>query len=245
MESRSLRMSSSRSPFAPSQSVMRSRTRRSSPRKFCSTSRKSVGRSRAICTNCWKRSLSAVSSRQREVAGAHALDCGVDLVAPFAELRDARFGVRLGALAHLSQQIEEREQPRLGAHEAAIGQRGEPGYRFLGGRSEVEMRLVGIGRIELAQPPPLRARPIIEVVNRRPGKCVRPQPLPQREQLVFQRLGQVTLRQRSLVGRDEHPLQEARHQRCVVRAQQPPSGVVRSEMLEGVVVEIHRAIRRM
>ena len=55
-------MSSSNAPLELSRSEMRSRTWRSSDRKFCSTSRKSVRRSRAVCMNCWKRSLSAVSS---------------------------------------------------------------------------------------------------------------------------------------------------------------------------------------
>ena len=101
------------------------------------------------------------------------------------------------------------------------------------------MGLVGIRPVELAQPTLLRVCPIVEIVQRAPGICVRPQTLPQREQIVFQRLGQVALRQRSLVGRNEHPLQETRDQHGVVRAQQPPGGVVRSEMVEGVVVEIH------
>ena len=47
---------------------------------------------------------------QREIAGAHAFDRGVDLVAPLAELGDARLRIRLGALAHLPQQLEQREQ---------------------------------------------------------------------------------------------------------------------------------------
>ena len=88
-------------------------------------------------------------AHQRDVALPHALDLRVDLVAASRELAQARSGVDLAAFVHLPQQLEQREQARLGADKGALGQAGKPRDRFLGGRRQVEVRLVGAGRVEL------------------------------------------------------------------------------------------------
>ena len=142
MASRSPMISSSSAPLAPSHSAMRSRTRRSSPRKLCSTSRKSASSSRASCANCWKRSFSAVSSSSgTSPASTRAISASISS-RRLLQLGDALGRVGLAALAHLLQQLEQRQQARLGADEAALGERAQPGDRLLGGRRQVEVRLV-------------------------------------------------------------------------------------------------------
>ena len=56
--------------------------------------------------------------QQREVAGPHALDLGVDRVPSPMKLRDPRLRVGLGALAHLPEELEQGEETGLGADEA-------------------------------------------------------------------------------------------------------------------------------
>ena len=77
------------------------------------------------------------------------------------------FGVGLAAFAHLAQQLEQRQQARLGADEAAFAQGTQPGQGLLRGRREVEVRLVGPRRVELAQPGLVVRSPVVQVVERR------------------------------------------------------------------------------
>ncbi|MCY1547316.1 hypothetical protein D9M68_833660 [compost metagenome] len=62
MASCSPKISPISSPLLPSQVAMRSRTARSRSRKFCSTSRKSANKLRALAATSRKRSLTRVSS---------------------------------------------------------------------------------------------------------------------------------------------------------------------------------------
>ena len=63
-----------------------------------------------------------------------------------------------------------------------------------------------------------------------------PELLAQREEFVLQCLGEIRLAHHAHVGRDEHPVQEARHQRCMGRGQQTPCGMAVSKGAEGGVV---------
>ena len=92
--------------------------------------------------NCWKRSLSCGVIEQRNIACLRAGDLGIDVIASFLQLRDARLRIAFAALAHLLEQFEQRQQPRLGADETAFGQRAEPRDGFLGGRRQIELRFV-------------------------------------------------------------------------------------------------------
>ena len=154
------------------------------------------------------------------------------------KLRDPRLRVGLGALAHLPEQLEQGEEPRLGADEAPFGERPEPRDGLLGRGGQIEPGLVGVVSVELAEPPPLRGRPVVQIVERGPRKRVRAEALAKREQRVFQPFGQLALREHAFVGGDERAMQEARDERGVVRAQQAPGGMVLPKVVEGVVVEI-------
>ena len=176
---------------------------------------------------------------QRDVAGEHARHLGVDLVALALQLGDAPRGVGFAALAHLLEQREEGEQARLGADELALAQLRQPGERLLGGRGEVELGLVGAGLVVLAQPGLVGRGPVVEVVDRRLGEGVLAAREAQRVELVLQRLGEVRRRHAAHVGGDEDAMQEARHQRRMVGAQQAPGGVVAAQGVEGGEVEGH------
>ncbi len=116
--SRSPMISSSSAPLLPSHSAMRSRTVRSSWRKLCSTSRKSVSSSRASCWNCWKRSRSAVSSSSgMSPASTRAISASI------SSRRCCSSAMRFAGSASLPSLIclsssKQREQARLGADEA-------------------------------------------------------------------------------------------------------------------------------
>ena len=181
---------------------------------------------------------------QREVAGLRALDLGVERGAALSKLRNSHLRVGFRALVHLPQQLEQGPQARLRPDEAAFRERGEPGDCLLGCRGEVELGLVGVLAVELAQPPLLRTRPVVEIVQGGSREHVGTQAFAQGVQLVFQRLGQIALRQHPLVRRDEHSIQKARRQRRVIGAQQPPGGMALAKPIERVVVEIHGATRR-
>jgi hypothetical protein len=188
--------------------------------------------------------LKAVTQRavveHRHVARQHARDLGIDVVTAALQLGDARLRVGFAAFAHLLEQLEEGEQARLGADEAARGKRIEPGDGLLGGRREVEMRFVRALRVELAQPALVVGRPVVEVVERRFREQLGAAAIAQRKQLVFQRFGQIRLCHHPHIRSDEHALQEARHQRSVIRTQQPPGRMILAQQVEGGVVEAHQ-----
>jgi hypothetical protein len=150
-------------------------------------------------------------------------------------------GVGLAALAHLLEQLEQGQQARLGADEAAFGKRLQPGDRLLGGRHEVEMRFVRALRVELAQPALVVRRPVVEVVERRFRESRGAEALAQAIELVFERFGQSACAHHPHIRRDEHALQKARHQRRVLGAQQAPGRVALAQQFEGGVVEAHRS----
>ena len=153
---------------------------------------------------------------QWNVTTVRALDFAVQRIATLVELSDPYLRIGFGALAHLSQQLEQRQQARFGPNEAALRERGEPGDCLLGGRRQIELRLVGVLPVELAQPSLLGAGPVVEIVERTTRKRILPRTFPQRVELVLQCLGQVTLRQEPLVGRDEHAVEKACRERRVV-----------------------------
>ena len=159
-----------------------------------------------------------------------------------ARRRSSSAGVRVfvGALTDLPQQFEERAQARFGSHEGSSGQGNKPADGFLGGRRQVEMRLVGIFGVVLAQPAAFRVGPVIEVLGRGPWEGFGTEAFAQYEQLVLQGFCQVALRRSTPVRFQEKAVQKSRHQRRVARAQQAPRRVALAHAVEGVVVEVHK-----
>jgi hypothetical protein len=97
-------------------------------------------------------------------------DLAIDRGAPFQQLRNARFRVRRAALGHLPQQLDQHQQPRLRADERPLRQARYPKNRFFRRRGKIEMRLIGIGHVNLPQPALFVTRPIVKVFNRSFGK---------------------------------------------------------------------------
>ncbi len=93
------------------------------------------------------------------------------------------------------------------------------------------MRFVRPGRIEFPQPALIVFGPVVEIALRGSGKGFSPQLLAQDEKLIFQRLGQVGLRQIPHIRHDEHPVQKTGHQRRMLGTQQPPGRVVMAKQL--------------
>jgi len=177
--------------------------------------------------------------QQRHVASQHPRNLGVDIIALLVQFRHALGRVGLAAFAHLLEQIEQRQQTRFGADELPLGQLRQPGDRLLGGRRQVELRLVRARTVELAQPALVGRGPVVQVFQCRFGECGFAQVQAQGVQLVFQRLGQIRRRHHPHIGYHEHPMQKARHQRRMIRTQQPPRGVVGAQGVEGGEVEGH------
>ena len=73
---------------------------------------------------------------------------------------------------------------------------------------------------------------------------LRPEAVAKREKRVFERLGQVALREHALVGGDDRAVEKAHDQRRMIRSQQAPCRMVPAEVIEGVVVEVQGATRR-
>lgn len=101
------------------------------------------------------------------------------------------------------------------------------------------MGLIGTAGIEFAQPAPSVVGPGVEV-----GQCgfwesLLAMVFAQGKQLILQRLDQIGLGHDPHIGGDEHPVQKTRHQRRVIRAQQPPGRVILAQQLKSGVVEGH------
>ena len=165
-------------------------------------------------------------------------DLLVDRRPPPAQLGQAAFGVLLGAVDHLAQQVEDGVEPGLGADELPAAQVCHPHERLLHRWRYVVSGLVGPGRIELAQPAPLRSRPLVQVLARRPREALLAQALVEPVQLVVQLAGQGPGRHISHVAVDEHPAQERHHQGHVLGTQQRPGRVVGPEVFDLVVVHL-------
>ena len=178
-------------------------------------------------------------AEQRHVAGLDPRDLGVDLGALAVQLGQPHLRVGLAALVHLAQQVEQGQQARLGADEAARLQAGQPGDGAFGRRGQVEVRLVRAGGVELAQPGALVGRPVVQVLGRglRVGRASAL--FAQRVQRIFQRLGQVGLPEHAHVGQHEDAVQEARHQRRRIGREQPPGRVLAAQGFQGFEVEWH------
>lgn len=125
-----------------------------------------------------------------QVARQHPGDFRVDIVALLLQLGDAPGRVRLAALVELLEQIEQRQQARLGADELPLRQLHQPDDGLFGGRRQVELWFIGARAVELAQPALVRRCPVTEVFQRRPGKGRVAQRLTHRIELIFQGLGQ-------------------------------------------------------
>ena len=179
-------------------------------------------------------------AQQRHVAGAHALDLGVDDIAPALQFLYAHLGIGLAAFAHLAQQLEQRQQARLGADEAAFAQRAQPGQRLLGGGREVEVRLVRARRVELAQPGLVVRRPVVQVFERRLRMAGGPALFTHGVERVVQRRCQLGLVDHTPIGQHEHAVQKARHQSGRIGLKQTPCRVLPAQGLQGVDVERHR-----
>ena len=174
--------------------------------------------------------------QQTHVAALHPCNFGVNKVAALAQLGQAGIHIGLAAHTHLLEQLKQGQQPRLGAHKRTLTQAHQPGQSALGSGRQVKMRLVRARRVVLAQPAFVVGGPVIEVLVRGLGVGAVAQALTQAKQGVFQCLYQVGLRHDAYVGRDEHPVQKARHQRRMLRCQQAPGRVLRAQDCEGAVV---------
>ena len=194
--------------------------------------------------NCWKRSLSAVSS-----SNGRSPERARSISASIASLRRRSSAARASGSVSVPSHICRSSSNRVRSRDSVptklrFGQRHQPCDRLLGARSQIELRLVGIVPVELAQPPPLRARPVVQIVERGSRKRLRPEAIAKAEQRVFERFGQIALREHAFVGGDERAMEKARDQRRMIRSQQAPCGMVPAEVIEGVVVEVQGATGR-
>ena len=176
---------------------------------------------------------------QGHLARQRTLDLGVQFVALAAQLVHPLERIDLGAGADLFEQRKQRHQPRFGADEGALGQRLKPGQRLLGGRRQVELRLVRARLVELAQPTLVGRGPIVQVVQRRFGVSLGAQLLAQREQLVLQQLRQIGFAHHPHIRHNEHAVQEAGHQRGVGRSEQAPRGMALTQRDQQRVIKHH------
>ena len=174
--------------------------------------------------------------QQRHIARLHPGDFGVDFSALFLQLGDALGRVGFAALAHLFEQVKQREQARLGAHELPLAQLRQPGNGLFGGGRQIELGLVCARAVKLAQPALVVRSPIVQILQRRLRESGFTQVQAQGIQGIFQRLGQIRRRHHPHIGHHEHPVQKAGHQRRMVRAQQPPRRVVAAQGVKGGVV---------
>jgi hypothetical protein len=134
------------------------------------------------------------------------------------QLDQSGLGIALGPLQDLPQQIEDGQQARLGGHELARTQAGQPLDRLLRRWGDIEVRLVPVGHVVFAQPAAVVARPGVEILHGRPGKRPLATPGPQLEEVIIETRGQLPLRERTDVRLDEHPTEEAHDQRRVLGA---------------------------
>ncbi len=123
---------------------------------------------------------------------------------------------------HLPEQIEDRQQPRLGADEAALGQSIQPADRFLRRRRQIEAWFIRVIEIELAKPALIVFSPVIEIGDRGALEAVLSISLAQSKQIVLKRLSQISLSNIAHITVDKSPLQEARDQRRMLSTEQPP-----------------------
>ena len=158
-----------------------------------------------------------------------------------------QFGNALGrvsfaAFAHLLEQVKQRKQARFRADELPLAELCQPGNGLFGSGRQIELRLVCAGAVELAQPALVGRGPIVQVLKRwfRKGAFTRVQA--QGIQLVLQCFGQIRRCHHPHIRHYENPLQKTRYQRCMIRTQQPPRGVVGAQSIEGGVVECHAAL---
>ncbi len=154
--------------------------------------------------------------QQRHIARQHASDLGIDLIAFSVQFGNALGRIGLTTLAHLLEQVEQREQARFGTDELPFGKLCQPGDGLLGRGRQIELRLVGAGLVKLAQPALIRRCPVVQVFERGLGKRRFAQLQTQGVQLIFQHLGQIRRRHHPHIGGHEHPVQKARHQRCMI-----------------------------
>ena len=174
--------------------------------------------------------------QQADVTALHAHNFCVNLVAALAQLGQTGIHIGLAAHAHLLEQLKQGQQARLGADKRTLTQTQQPRQGALGSRRQIKMRFVRARRVVLAQPTFVIGGPVIEVLVRGLGVGAVAQAFTQAKQGVLQCLHQVGLRHDAYVGRDEHPVQKARHQRRMLRCQQAPGRVLRAQCGEGAVV---------
>ena len=160
------------------------------------------------------------------VASHDSGDIAVNFVAAPAQFGNAYHRVGFAALAHLLEQLEQRQQARLGSDKVPLRERAEPGDRLLGGGHQIELWLVCARGVELAHPPFVVGGPVVQILERRFGKGVCADPLAQTEQFVFERFGQVSLSHYAHVGSNEYAVQKGGDQDGIVRAQEAPRRMV-------------------
>ena len=159
---------------------------------------------------------------QRDFAGSNPGDLLVQRRLALFQFEDARLGIGLTALDHLSQQLEDRQQARFGTDELALAQTGQPFDGLFAGRRQLEMGLIVARWVELAQPAVGVVGPFVEIGAGAARKEGFVRLLVEAVEPVLEQRSQAAGVQAAAIGRDEGLLQEARDQRCMVGAQQSP-----------------------
>ncbi len=172
-------------------------------------------------------------------AATDTFDLGVDLGSLTLQRGDPHVGIRLDSLRHPGEQLDQDAQSRLGRHERPVGDPDHPQNRLLGGRGQIERRLVAaVGKVP-AQPPPIRSRPLSEVVARRSRRRTFAQASPVRVELVVECLDQLSLADGTNVRNEEHPVEERDHERSVFVPEQAPTSVLLAQQRQPL--EINRS----
>ncbi len=171
-----------------------------------------------------------------EFPALHLCDLVLELLTAALELGDARRRIERGALDDLPKQVENRHDPRLGRHEGAAPKGGEPLDRPLRAGRDVEMRLVRVRRVVLAQPAVPLVRPLVEVLVRAAREGVRALDLAQAKEGVLQLRSHGRLRERANVRRDEDFVEKAGDERRVAREEEPPGRMAAAQRHEIVVI---------
>lgn len=163
-------------------------------------------------------------------------DLLVDRSPTALQLGDPSVGISLAAPHDLTQQLDSRVEPRLGADERALLQRFHPPVRLLDRGHRVVVHLVGVDGVELAQPSACRVRPVVEVGLRRARVGLRVA-LPGGVEVVVERIDEPAGGRRTFVLLDEVPAEERQHEGRAACPQQLPRRVPIAQRFD--VVEVH------
>lgn len=152
-------------------------------------------------------------------------DLTVNLIALAMEFGEATFGVVVGPVHELAQQIEDRIQPRLGADKGALMETVDEIERELHRGSEIVVRFVAPDRIVLAEPAMISVRPFVKILAGRAGIGVTAELFTQGIQFVVEGSDEFVGCDVAVVGFDECAMQEGEYHRCVDGGQHAPRGM--------------------